>query len=552
MSLKISEKRCSYCEGILFTDDIFYVTENKCFCNRCLKKADSDDSIKPYIMTDQGDGLQVIDSKTTADKLFRGLYAVSLSNGILVIINRYSGGNEDDKRLEWINSKLSENSMVLEKNGFGIVIRFSKAYDKNTFDADDEIHRQLIGLIDIAPDTRPPQVLCNGDKVEGIACARTRFLSRGMYEFTSCNGEFEIIDTGYFRGRSGKSALAKAVAEKLEMLKPSDMLDYFKKRLIGQDKEIRKVVYLFFEYFVQVASGKNVSAVNWLLTAPSGCGKTEVYRVLRDFCKDYDIPIPVKLFDLSQYTETGYRGADVDDMVQELMTEHKETDGVAICFLDEADKKCLPSYNSMNIDTNSAMQSNLLTLIEGREIVTDGKTFNSGKTMFVFMGAFQAIRDEKQKKVTKHATIGFSGQQDDADCEKVIDSFYDDITQEEIIEYGMQEELAGRLTQVINLHKLSEKDMKVLIKEKARLISEEQCVQIEVTAGAIDSLLEISYSNLGVRNVMNRLRSLVTNTLSEYYYDDNFDKSEHKIVIQSAEKTSVTKQRKKKKLEFSA
>lgn len=78
---------------------------------------------------------------------------------------------------------------------------------------------------------------------------------------------------------------------------------------------------------------------------------------------------------------------------------------------------------------------------------------------------------------------------------------------------------------------LSEKDMRMLLAEKSRLISEKLEVSIGLSDVALDSLLDISYTNLGIRHPMNCIRSLTINTLAERYFDDDFDKSKYKIVI---------------------
>lgn len=307
-------------------------------------------------------------------------------------------------------------------------------------------------------------------------------------------------------------------------------------RLIGQRKELRKIVYLFCEYLRIAERGGKCTAPNWVLTAPSGCGKTEVYRILRDYFNDRGIDIPVLQIDLSQFTDAGYKGRDANEIIDLIAGANEKGDGTAVVFLDEADKKFVSSITVSGSDYNAAAQANLLTIIEGSlyDRTRRGypkRTIDTGKTMFVLMGAFQTIRCARQKKRLHDRSIGFGS------ARKVHSDnntrFYDDVSLDDMIECGMIEELAGRIEQVINLHRLSEKDMKDLIREKARLVSNDVGVAVEFDDNAVDSFLDIAYTNLGVRSVTNRIKKLVCEAISTVYYDDDFDKSEAMVLIGS-------------------
>lgn len=92
----------------------------------------------------------------------------------------------------------------------------------------------------------------------------------------------------------------------------------------------------------------------------------------------------------------------------------------------------------------------------------------------------------------------------------------------------------------------------MLLAEKSWLISEELEVSIELSDVAFDSLLDISYTNLGIRHPMNCIRSLTINTLAEHYFGDNFDKSKYKIVISSTTEADIKMKTRKGKCDFSA
>lgn len=324
----------------------------------------------------------------------------------------------------------------------------------------------------------------------------------------------------------------------VERITPRLMLRYFEERIIGQHKELMMIVYMLYRY-LQMASEDVVADVpSWILTAPSGCGKTEVYRTFKAFCKEYEINIPIVQIDLSQYTETGYQGKEADSVLQSLALQDSDLDGIGVCFLDEADKKFMPSYDSAGENFNAKAQSNLLMLIEGKieylPLKNGGaRRMDSNQTMFVLMGAFQDLRDDKQKDILSvDKGIGFRYPKVEASLEEV---FYEDISLEEMIEFGMLEEIAGRMQMVVNLHKLSKEDMIKLILSKISKLEQEIQISVVFDDDTIASLLEISYTNLGVRRVMNCLRTIACRAISDVFYDRTIDDN-CCLVIESADK----------------
>ena len=146
---------------------------------------------------------------------------------------------------------------------------------------------------------------------------------------------------------------------------------------------------------------------------------------------------------------------------------------------------------------------------------------DSNQTMFVLMGAFQDLRNSKQKRIqTTDRGIGFICRDVEPSTE---DAFYGDITLEDMIEFGMLEEIAGRMQMVVNFHKLSIEDMTDLILSKIHILEQELQISIVFDDNTINSLLDISYTNLGVRRVTNCLRTLAFRAISEVFYDKAID-----------------------------
>lgn len=315
-----------------------------------------------------------------------------------------------------------------------------------------------------------------------------------------------------------------------------EMLNYVLSRIKGQDNEIRRAVYIVYEYLKSIASGKPMHSVSWIITAPSGSGKTEFYRSIRDFFKEKKIPVPVIQYDLSRITETGFKGAESSEILK-LAYKVNGTSGYAIFFLDEADKRFIPSYSGNGQDANRAVQAELLTMVEGTIRSIDenepSMTFDTNKTMFVFMGAFQDLRERKAVRTAVRSTpIGFTDGSENASPEsgQYVDYFYSDLSIEDMIEYGMLEELAGRITRVVNFHLIEESEMRKLIKLKAEEISKEAGVITEFSRNAYDELFEQAYTNLGVRRPMNIIRGCIQDALAKIVFDKSSAENDEYII----------------------
>ena len=528
--------RCDCCNTLFVEGDKVFQLDDDYICQKCLYAYDEPNHFTMHIAADNR--LYRVVDEDNISLMSDGVYVLKKMNNNLVVSNKLY----NDIRHQ-IQTLTDTDNYVLEKNQSGCIIRFPKSLmiHKYGFDPNCKEYEELTMIADSLKLLRPTlNYLCEGDNVIGIANIGYPSVTK-IKDFEAYRSHYQRHDKEYFEELQLNPPVSYKVAKVLCYIRPVDMLRYFDERLIGQKSETKKIAYTFFEYLRSVAEGKDFTAPNWILTAPSGCGKTEVYRIIRDFCKEYGIPIPVVQVDLSLFTEAGYKGKEVSEIVKQIVEANNKTDGSAICFLDEADKKFIPSISN-NGDFNSALQSNLLTLVEGSEqtveACSDKKeyTIDTTKTMFVFMGAFQDIRDKKQQKLEQKGTIGFgSSIEKKKRTNHVDDCFYEDISLDDMLEVGMLQELAGRVEQVINLHKLSEKDMLYLLEEKAKAISNELGVQVELTSKAKKSLLEICYSSLGIRRPMNCIRSLAKETLTEAYFNDNFNKDSIKIIIHSSE-----------------
>ena len=279
-------------------------------------------------------------------------------------------------------------------------------------------------------------------------------------------------------------------------------------RVIGQEG-LKDVVACVYIYLKNIAEGR-MFKTNVLLAAPSGSGKTETFRALRDYFA-VEIPmLPVYQVDLTQVTEEGFKGHDTKYIIQPLV-DLKDSDGTAIVFLDEFDKKVLPSYDKTGVNVNAAVQSQILTLIEGRRIVEEVK-LDTSNTMFIGCGAFDYVRRERKEASEKHS-IGFAREEKDV-------KHYDEITQADVIAAGASYELIGRFAMFINFHELSDRAVDMIIDKTADKVSEGLGIKIAIGSKMREELHASANTEYGCRRFMSMIQETAIRSYVELMVRD--------------------------------
>ena len=273
-------------------------------------------------------------------------------------------------------------------------------------------------------------------------------------------------------------------------LKPEDLIAYLDQYIVQQDAAKAILATKICTHFNRIKRAESspddandmVGHIknNILMFGPTGVGKTYLIKLIAD-----KIRVPFVKGDATKFSETGYVGGDVEDLVRDLV---READGdielaqYGIVYIDEIDK--IASHrNIIGVDVSrSGVQRALLKPMEETEIdlkvphdpismiqeierfrktgKREKRTVNTSKILFIMSGAFGDLAQIVKKRIANQK-IGFGSQ-----ITKAQDhiKFLKHVKSEDLIEFGFESEFIGRLPVRAIFEKLSEDDLYEILK----------------------------------------------------------------------------------------
>jgi endopeptidase Clp ATP-binding regulatory subunit ClpX len=276
-------------------------------------------------------------------------------------------------------------------------------------------------------------------------------------------------------------------------LKPEQLEAYLDQYVVRQDaaKEVlaTKVcthynrIKLFREHpgesrFAGVGNIKS----NILMLGPTGVGKTYLVKLIAR-----KIGIPFVKGDATKFSETGYVGADVEDLVRDLVREAGGDVRLAehgIVYIDEIDKIASAASSHGPDVSRTGVQRALLKPMEETDVELrvahdmvsqmealqdwqrtgkrEKKMVNTRNILFILSGAFTGLDEIVKRRLTR-SDIGFRAVEK-APANAPPSWYLHQAAAEDLIAYGFESEFVGRLPVTVVLDPLSEEDLFAILR----------------------------------------------------------------------------------------